>query len=78
MNVYLSLLGLTCDVLCFASLNCEIYLEDVGQINVVPLNTCNYTLLFVNIDCHIYPFVIKLWYLLATDETIFIKNVSLL
>lgn len=39
---------------------------------------CNYTLPFVNINCHIYPFVIKLWYLLATDETVFIKNVSLL
>lgn len=39
---------------------------------------CNNTLPFVNINCHIYPFVIKLWYLLATDETVFIKNVSLL
>lgn len=51
-------------------------------INVVPFDffflSCNYTLPFVNISCHIYPFVIKLWYLLATDETVFIKNVSLL
>lgn len=48
------------------------------KINVVPFHFLYLQLPFVNIDCHIYPFVIKLWYLLATDETIFIKNVSLL
>lgn len=49
------------------------------KINVVPLDFYVTTPFpFVNISCHIYPFVIKLWYLLATDETVFIKNVSLL
>lgn len=49
------------------------------KINIVPFSfSVTTTLPFVNINCHIYPFVIKLWYLLATDETVFIKNVSLL
>lgn len=74
-------------------LNCEILSgKIVRKINVVPFDFfCNYNQpptpplppslphpFFVNINCHIYPFVIKLWYLLATDETVFIKNVSLL
>lgn len=55
------------------------YLEDCEENKRCAVRfLCNYTHPFVNINCHIYPFVIKLWYLLATDETVFIKNVSLL
>ena len=77
-----SLLGLTCDVLCFASLNCEILSWKIVRIKKNKRCAVRFyvptPLPFVNINCHIYPFVIKLWYLLATDETVFIKNVSLL
>lgn len=75
VNVHLFLfsLGLTCDVCALQVLNCEIL---SGRKNKRCAVGFSVTLPFVNINCHIYPFVIKLCYLLATDKTVFIKNLS--